>query len=321
MNGRSTSRLAGAATPGVYASLDSLLRLKGRGQNFSFLPKQPVHSLLAGRHASRMRGRGLNFEEVRAYLPGDDIRNMDWKVTARMRKPHTRVYTEEKERPSLIVVDQRATMFFGSAENMKSWTATEAGALSAWRILGVGDRPGALVFNDTKATEVRPHRSTKNVLRILNTLVSYNRALSVDTGSRPQRLNEVLERVVRLAQHDYLVNIVSDLSGADDDTERLLTRLAAHNDVLVILVYDPLETTLPDAGKLTVSDGQLQLEIDSADASLRRQFADVFNERLESVTHLLKQRRIPVLPLSTVGGVTTQVQSLLGARLGTRIKR
>jgi uncharacterized protein (DUF58 family) len=315
------STSAAAATPGVYVSLDSLLRLKGRAQNFSFLPKQPVHSLLAGRHASRMRGRGLNFEEVRSYLPGDDIRNMDWKVTARMRKPHTRVYTEEKERPSLIVVDQRATMFFGSSENMKSWIATEAGALSAWRILGVGDRPGALVFNDTDAEETRPHRSTKNVLRILNSLVAYNQALNVDTASRPQRLNEVLERVVRLAQHDYLVNIVSDLSGADEDTERLLTRLAAHNDVLVLLVYDPLETTLPDAGRLTVSDGNLQLEIDSADARLRQQFADHFNERLESVTHLLKQRRIPVLPLSTIGGVAAQVQGLLGARLGSRIKR
>lgn len=307
------------ATPGVYASLETLLRLKGQAQNFSFLPRQPVHSLLAGRHASRMRGRGLNFEEVRAYLPGDDIRNMDWKVTARMRKPHTRVYTEEKERPSLIVVDQRATMFFGSSEAMKSWTATEAGALSAWRILGVGDRPGALIFNDTATEEVRPHRSTKTVIRILNTLVDYNNALGVDTESHPERLNEVLERVVRLAGHDYLINIVSDLNGADDETERLLTRLAAHNDVLVLLVYDPLETRLPDAGKLTVSDGQLQLEIDSSDASLRERFSDLFNERLEAVTHLLKQRRIPVLPLSTSSGVAAQVQSLLGARLGKRL--
>lgn len=100
--------------PGVYADLAELARLKFRTRGFSFLPRQPVHSILAGRHASRLRGRGLNFEEIRRYLPGDDIRNMDWRVTARTRQPHVRVYTEERDRPVLLVVDQRQSMFFGS---------------------------------------------------------------------------------------------------------------------------------------------------------------------------------------------------------------
>src|SRR5262249_32196007 len=118
---------------GVYTTLDDLVRLKFSARNFSFLPRQPIHSLLAGRHASRLRGRGLNFEEIRRYQPGDDIRQIDWKVTVRTRKTHSRVFTEERERTVLLLVDQRRTMFFGSVKNMKSVTAAEAAALAAWR--------------------------------------------------------------------------------------------------------------------------------------------------------------------------------------------
>ena len=125
-------------SPGVYVTLDELMRLQHRTRGaFSFLPRQPVHSLLAGRHASRIRGRGLNFEELRGYLPGDDIRTIDWKVTARTRKPYVRVFTEERDRPALLVVDQRLSMFFGTKKNMKSVTAAELAAAGAWRVFDV----------------------------------------------------------------------------------------------------------------------------------------------------------------------------------------
>ena len=94
------------SVPGVYVSLEDLIRIRHRTRGFSFLPRQPVHSLLAGRHASKVRGRGLNFEEIRGYLPGDDVRSIDWKVTARTRKTHVRVFTEERDRPALLVVER-----------------------------------------------------------------------------------------------------------------------------------------------------------------------------------------------------------------------
>ncbi|UGX98167.1 DUF58 domain-containing protein [Bradyrhizobium barranii subsp. barranii] len=99
---------------GVYVGLHDLIALEYRGRKVSFLPRQPVHSLLSGRFASRMRGRGLNFEEIRDYRPGDDVRSIDWKVTARLRKPHIRVFNEERDRQTILVVDQRLSMFFGS---------------------------------------------------------------------------------------------------------------------------------------------------------------------------------------------------------------
>src|SRR3954462_15485055 len=151
-------------TPGVYIDLDDLIALEYRGRKVSFLPRQPVHSLLSGRFASRMRGRGLNFEEIRDYRPGDDVRSIDSKVTARLQKPHVRVFNEERDRQALLVVDQRLPMFFGSQRSMKSVTAAEAAAISAWRVLGAGDRVGAIVFNDTELAEFRPRRSRATVL-------------------------------------------------------------------------------------------------------------------------------------------------------------
>ena len=150
--------------PNIYANLKQLIALKFQATGFSFLPKQPIHSILSGRHASRLRGRGLNFEELRHYRAGDDIRTMDWKVTNRTGKPHVRVYTEERERPVLLLIDQRISMFFGSLLKMKSVIAAELAALSAWRVLSAGDRVGAIVFNDTDILESKPYRSQKNVL-------------------------------------------------------------------------------------------------------------------------------------------------------------
>src|SRR5262245_40133430 len=128
------------AVPGVYVDLASLIALEHKAHGVSFLPRQPVHSPWAGRYASRMRGRGLNFEEIRDYRPGDDVRSIDWKVTARLQDPHVRVFNEERDRQGLLLVDQRLAMFFGTRVAMKSVTAAEVLAIAAWRSLGAGGR-------------------------------------------------------------------------------------------------------------------------------------------------------------------------------------
>ncbi len=304
--------------PGVYADLDDLIRLQFQARGFSFLPKQPIQSLLAGRRASRLRGRGLDFEEIRQYIPGDDIRTMDWKVTARTQKPHTRVYTEERDRPVLLVVDQRLTMFFGSQVAMKSVTAAQVAALGAWRAFGVGDRVGALVFNDHEVHEIPPHRSRQRVMQILEIVIEMNHTLRVDGNMqpRPLMLNHALERVLHLAKHDFLLAIISDFSGTDDETRHLVTRMAAHNDVLALFVYDPMESTLPLAGKLIVSEGDLQLEVDTRAAHLREQFAEQFSTRLKTARDLMLKRGIPVLPIHTTEGVRERLQELLGHASG-----
>ena len=299
---------------GVYADLDELIRLQFKAQGFSFLPRQPVHSILAGRHASRLRGRGLNFEEIRNYLPGDDIRNMDWKVTARLRKPHVRVYTEERDRPVLLVVDQRINMFFGSQRAMKSVVAAETAALAAWRVFGVGDRVGAVVFDDSDINVIKPHRSRQQVMHILESVVEKNHKLEIGRGieSNPAMINEALEKAVRVAKHDFLVCIISDGTGIDDETIGLVTLLTQHNDVLTALIYDPLEANIPEAGKMVLAENDLQLEIDTSDNKLRKLFAEDFNSRLTMIKEISQQRSIPVIPIHTGEGVAEQIRKALG---------
>ncbi len=302
------------STAGVYADLDELIRLQYKAQGFSFLPRQPVHSILAGRHASRLRGRGLNFEEIRNYLPGDDIRNMDWKVTARTQKPHVRVYTEERDRPVLLLVDQRIGMFFGSQRNMKSVTAAEAAALSAWRVFSAGDRVGAIVFNDSDMTVIEPRRSRQQVMKILKAVVEKNHQLGLGKGirSNPGMFNEAMERALRLAKHDFLVCSIGDGNGVNEETVKLATLLTAHNDMLAGFVYDPIEADLPDTGRLVVAEEELQLEVETSDKKFRKQFSDKFNDRLNWIKEMSRLRSIPVIPIHTGEGVAEQIRKSLG---------
>ena len=299
---------------GVYVTLQDLIQLQYRARGFNFLPRQPVHSLLTGRNASRMRGRGLNFEEIRGYLPGDDVRAIDWKVTARTREPHVRVYTEERDRPGLLVVDQRISMFFGSQRAMKSVVAAELAAAGAWRVFDAGDRVGAIVFDDRDRVEVRSHRSRATVTRILNAVVEKNRALRAGTEVRsdPSMLNRVLAGVAAYAKHDYLVAIVSDFDGADDATRDLVTRLAHHNDVISLPVLDPLLTNYPERGRLVVSNDELQVELDVEHGSTRKRLLDFGEARLASLLSWQSELGVPVLPIWTDRDPLDQVRHLLG---------
>lgn len=303
----------GQAAPNVYADLDALMRLRFKASGFSFLPRQPVHSVLSGRHASRLRGRGLNFEELRNYLPGDDTRNIDWKVTARTREPYVRVYTEEKDRTVWLLVDQRVSMFFGSRWKMKSVVAAEATAIACWRVLAQGDRVGAIVFNDTEVKILPPHRSADRVSQILKTVVAMNHELSSAAGIRPApgMLNEALRRVSAMARHDCLVCLIGDGAGIDDETRRYVTGLTEHNDVLSVFIYDPLEQAMPRAGRLVFSDGLNQIGFNSAERAMREAYADDFQQRMDSMQATSRRHSIPLIPVHTAAPALDQVRDVL----------
>jgi uncharacterized protein (DUF58 family) len=299
---------------GVYADLDELMRLRFKASGFSFLPRQPIHSILSGRHASRLRGRGLNFEELRNYLPGDDTRNIDWKVTARTREPYIRVYTEEKDRTVWLLVDQRISMFFGSRWKMKSVVAAEAAAAAAWRVLSQGDRVGAVVFDDSDLRVIPPHRSEQRVAQILKQVIEKNHALNAksDIEPGPGMLNRALKRVAALARHDCLICLIGDGTGIDDDTRKYVTRLTEHNDVLSVFIYDPLEQSMPEAGRLVFSDGLSQLEFNTGERALREAFSQDFQQRVERMRATSRRHAIPLLPVHTAAPVLEQVRDQLG---------
>ena len=297
----------------VHVDLAHLRTLEARARRINFLPRQPARSVLNGRHASLLRGRGLNFEELRGYLPGDDVRSIDWKVTARTGAPYVRVYTEERDRPALIVVDQRMSMFFGSVRNMKSVTAAECAALATFRIFDQGDRVGGIVFGDSILTEIRPGRGRKSLTAFLTALSDANCLLSADQPSvRPMAMNQVLQSVARIAPRDHLVLVFSDFDEIDETTHRLMANLSRRNNIVLVLVSDPYVEELPTGVKGVVSDGVLQAEIDTSDGKIHRRLKDMAQGRIAEIFNWQKQFGIPVLPLTTAEDSVDQMRRLMG---------
>lgn len=298
----------------IHVSLAHLRSLQGAAGGLSFLPRQPSASLLNGRHASRLRGRGLNFEEMRDYLPGDDIRSIDWKATARTGKPYVRVFTEERDRPALLVVDQRMSMFFGSQLNMKAVTAAEAAAIAAFRVLSVSDRVGGIVFNDEGQVDISPRRSQRTVFALLEAIVEMNRDLDADrvVQPSPDSLNGALGSVARLAHHDHLVVVFSDFDGIDEMTHRRLSGIAAHNDVLLVLVYDPLADGVETNPRTIIGDGAMQAEVDFGSPSIRDAVNRFSRSRLEKVHDWQSSINLSVLPLSSGEETLPQMRRLMG---------
>ena len=299
---------------GAYVTLRGLVQLRYQARGFSYLPAQPVHTLLAGRKRSRPRGRGLDFDELRHYRPGDDIRTMDWRVTRRARSPFVRVFTEERDRPVYLIIDQRLAMFFGSRYQMKSTAAARVAALTAWRVIGVGDRVGALLFNDDEHAFFRPSRSPAGVMRLLERLVTMNTALSTaaETTSQPDALAEALASVGRYLTHDSLVVVISDFDGWSDDCLSLVKRIRHSNDLIAAVVSDPLERSLADADQLVVTDGDFQLQIDNGETSTGHNFQQDYAARLNALVETLKRHTIPVIPLGTETDITSQLLRQLG---------
>ncbi len=298
---------------GPYTSLDELVRLQFKVRDFSLKPTQPVTSILSGRYGSRLRGRGLNFEELRRYLSGDDVRTIDWKVTARTRTPHVRVYSEEKDRKVLLLVDQRINMFFGTREKFKSVTAAEAAAIAAWRAIAAGDRVGALVFNDETILDTKPGQSSQTVLSILGNIVKLNHLLTKDIATPPNddMMNRCLESAARLAPHDVLVVLITDGSGLDDSGQQLISKIGQKNDIITLLIHDPSRFELQEQ-PLTLSDGKRQMEVDFSNDKVRKTLLEHYAKEQSQLQHCLRKLTAPLLPISNQGDVGDQLRRLLG---------
>lgn len=299
--------------PHIYTSVDALRRLQYQTRGISFLPRQAVNSLLSGKNVSKLRGRGLNFEELRQYQFGDDIRTMDWKVTQRTGKPYVKVFNEEREREVYLLVDQRQSMFFGSRYKMKSVIAAEVAALIAWSILDATDRIGALIFDDKQSITIKPQRSRQQVVKIIAELVKKNQQLSAQKADQPLSLslNQMLEKMMQVLGHNALVVLISDGRGWDEKTTAFVKKICQHNEMVICHVTDPLELNIPKMSQMIVSDGQLQIALSSKE--VEKQYQQEIEQRLSLLTEITRKYRIPVLPLNTLTDTAEQLRQCLGS--------
>ncbi|MCG8579331.1 MAG: DUF58 domain-containing protein [Bacteroidales bacterium] len=300
--------------PEIAISLNELAKLEYLISDFSLLPRQPVHSVLSGKHASKLRGRGLDFAEVRQYVRGDDVRNIDWKVTARTKVTHTKVFTEEKERPAFIIVDQSSSMFFASQGTVKSVIAAQIAAIGGFKVLKAGDRIGGIVFNDSSYESIQPKRSRKTLMHFLEQVSLKNQALPQRNRieSKQDIINKVLFHAQNSITHDYVVVVISDFQHLNQDGRRYLTNIARHNDVINVIISDPLEMNLPET-KIPVGDGQNQVLFQGTEP-VRNRYNELSRQtKQENIDYCLKYG-IPVMELNTSEPLVEQIKNSFGKR-------
>lgn len=254
---------------GIHLGAAELIALRPRCNALCLPMHRPAASALAGAYPSRFRGRGVDFVESRIYQPGDDIRNMDWRVTARTGKAHTKVFQEERERPVLIVLDSSSKLFFGTRRRLKSVAAGHLAAAIAWACVRRGDRIGAFLFAPGEHRELRPAGGRRGAMRVIQGLVDWlvpGRAIPGETV-----LSSALERVRHTVRPGSLVLVISDFFSLDDDCNRHLSRLRQHNDVIGCQVLDPAEEALPP-GRFPISDGEHSSLLDTGREQSRQRF-------------------------------------------------
>jgi len=258
---------------GAYTSLNDLFSMQFATKHTGSISKNVAQSFYTGNYKSHHQGRGMDFDEFRNYQPGDDIRNIDWKVTARLGKPYTKIFKEEKEKPVFILLDQTQTLFFGTKLNFKSVTAAEAFAYFAWNTKRKGDCIGGIVYNELEQFEFRPTLRNKTLSALLKSVCSINNSLyfaetkNSETASEPQTipLDEALKRTLRLVKPGTSILIISDFAKTTDNTFRQLSLLKRHCELSILWVFDPMELKLPAKGIYNVTDGinQCALNINS----------------------------------------------------------
>lgn len=295
----------------IFLTLEHLLQFEWLNSVLNFkVGVQKSNSVLSGRFASRLRGRGLDFEEARPYVIGDDIRNIDWNVTAKTGKTHTKVFTEEKEKPAFIFVDQSATMGFGSTHKTKAVVAGELAAISAFKILKGGDRLGGLVFKGKDYDLVTPKRDRRNMLSFFQKIVDANKVIyDYKEFDFSEALKNITIKLRNIITHDYMVIIISDFYRYNPETIKYLSEISEHNDVVLIKVFDPVEVKLPKE-KITLSNVSHQIQVNGKQKKQREGLTEDFETNYNEFKSEVEKYNMTLFKINTVDKLEEQLIQL-----------
>ncbi|MCX7546649.1 DUF58 domain-containing protein [Xanthomarina sp. F1114] len=295
----------------MFLTLEHLLKFEWLNTVLNFkVGSQKSNSILSGRYSSKLRGRGLDFEESRPYVRGDDIRNIDWNVTAKTGKTHTKVFTEEKEKPAFIFVDQSATMGFGSTLKTKAVVAGELAAIIGYKILKGGDRIGGMVFKGKDYDLITPKRDRRNILQFFQKIVDANKTIyQHENFDFSDALNQMAGKLRNIITHDYLVVIISDFYRYNPQTIKYLSEISEHNDVILVKIEDPMESKLP-MEKMTLSNIFHQLQINGKNKKVISKLASDYEDNYQEFKASVEKYNITLFKINTVDKLEDQLVQL-----------
>ncbi len=283
---------------GLEASLASLLRCRhGRTANRLSPQGNKVHGQQLGSNRSSFRGSGMEFDEVRVYQAGDDERAIDWRVTARTGTMHTKLFHEERERPVLLLVDLRSNMQFGTRVQFKSTLAAHIGAKLAWTAIDSGDRVGGFLLTPSGTRTFPIRRGTAATMTFLKGMAEATNLYAEAGDEAP--LHVTIDRLRQVSRPGTLVYIISDFVDCNEQTERAIRRLALHAHITNIMLFDPLETSLPSNGDYRVSDGSGVISLGAVGKAALLNHIHAFEARRQRIETLSRQRGMAFLAIAT----------------------
>lgn len=283
---------------GLYANLDDLVTLRQALRPRRLKPQQKLWAQISGSHHALQKGRGMEFSEVRAYQPGDDVRTIDWRVTARTQKPHTKVFTEEQARPVILCLQQSPELFFGSHIRFKSVQALQLAAIFAWLTLQQNDRIGGYIFNHQQSHWVAPNHHQSTVMQLLQQGLNLQQQLN-----RPQTYNKTLwlSHLKQLQKHlkpgGQLI-LIGDLLGMSAAALQQVRQLKRQHDLIACHIYDRLERQLPHLGVVKLTNGEQTLQLDSEEAKWQQIYQTQYENRLSEIKSQFLTQKVPFIELS-----------------------
>jgi uncharacterized protein (DUF58 family) len=282
----------------------ALVQQQVHAKNLSLSGRKKASSAISGLHDSRFRGRGMDYQESRVYQAGDDIRNMDWLVTARTGTAHTKLFQEERERPIHVIIDTNTSMAFGTRKEFKSVTAAKVAALLAWSAVKNGDRVGVMDYGKNGIHHEKPVGGKRGMMRLIAHLVQADKNES--TGNT--QLQDALKRLRSIIRPGSLVIIISDFYHLGKDVKRHLIQLNKHNDVLAVFISDTFEINTPLPGIYGVNAGEDSVIFNANKDNDANNMKEKQNQHLNNIFENIQKSGVPVIPVLTNDNLQEKVK-------------
>lgn len=295
----------------LYSQLSDLVAYRFHVKQKKLAHQNNLMSSSSGSHHSQRKGRGMTFSEVRQYQAGDDIRHIDWRVTARTQKTHTKVFIEEHERPTILVTEQSPTLFFGSQVRLKINQALNLSAILAWTALNQSERVGGLTFNQNHQAWIPPKRSQQTLLHCLQKSIQLQSEINQPGQSNPLCWQKSLKQLVQVVKPGSKLFLIGDMLQLNTESATYIQKLRRHNDIVALHIYDPLEQQLPEIGWLSLTQSfksDQQLKLDSSNTKMRNNYAALYQDQwMQTKDQFLKLK----VPLIEIGCHENPLESLL----------
>ena len=284
---------------GVVASVAELIGTRPNLAATGFAPSGKVSTHQFGMNHSVFSGRGMEFDESRVYQPGDDVRTIDWRLTARTGEVHTKLFREERERPVFVLLDCRRMMHFGTRRRFKSVLAAQIAAMLCWVGVDGGDRVGGFVLDQRGLHDYPATRNRAGMLAFMRAMSDATRVQEEGAAVMEPSLSQAVRRMRHVSRPGTLAFIVSDYADLDEIAEAEIKRLSVHAHVTNILVYDQLAEGRPDRGDYRISDGEGVASLAQLDSKYRKAHALEFAARREAIESMSRKRAMAFHALST----------------------